>query len=68
MERITIGVQGMSCDHCKRAVEEELTGVDGVAGAFADLEAASVTVDYDPGKVTVAVLRGAIEEAGYEAR
>jgi copper chaperone CopZ len=59
----TITVEGMSCEHCERTVEEALEGVDGVAAATADREAASVTVD---GTADRAALVAAVEDAGYD--
>ncbi|MBI5574961.1 MAG: heavy-metal-associated domain-containing protein [Deltaproteobacteria bacterium] len=67
MEKTTIGVQGMSCNHCKRAVEVKLKGIDGVSGAMVDLDAANVTVEFDRVKVTPAALKRVIGEAGYKA-
>lgn len=67
MSTITIGVQGMSCSHCKMAVEKALHGLDGVSTAEVSLEANNVTVTYDPSRVSEDRLRAAIREAGYEA-
>lgn len=59
----TYDVPGISCGHCKAAIEGEVAGVAGVE---------SVTVDVDTKRVTVlgeaddAAIRAAIDEAGYE--
>ena len=58
-------VTGMSCGHCKAAVEGELNRLSGVERANADIERGTVEVAYDGGKVTTEDLKGAIEEAGY---
>ena len=58
-------VPGMSCDHCKKAVTEELTRVPGVASVEVDLETKLVVVKGDGLDDTA--LRAAIDEAGYEA-
>jgi copper chaperone len=58
-------VTGMSCGHCKAAVEGELNKLSGVKMANADIERGTVEVAYDGGKVTTEDLKGAIEEAGY---
>jgi copper chaperone CopZ len=55
----------MHCEHCERAVGEELGAVSGVEQVDVDLETKRVVIsgtDLDDG-----VLRAAIEEAGYEA-
>ena len=65
MTETTLNVEGMSCAHCKTAVEEELGKLSGVEHSNADLEKGTVEVRYDEGEVTTDDLRGAIEEAGY---
>jgi copper chaperone len=62
---ITYTVSGMSCGHCKSAVEEEVGRVPGVEFVNADLETKLVLVRGE-GLVDQA-LRAAIDEAGYEA-
>lgn len=62
---VTLNVEGMSCNHCKMAVEKALQelGADKVA---VDLEGKKVTVTFDPGKVTEDAVKKAIADAGYE--
>ena len=65
MEEITYTVAGMSCGHCKAAVESEVGQVPGVAFVEADVDTKLVLVrgeGLDDG-----ALRAAIDEAGYEA-
>ena len=61
----TLNVEGMSCGHCKAAVEGELNKLSGVTKANADIERGTVEVSYDEATVTTEDLEGAIEEAGY---
>jgi copper chaperone len=61
----TLKVEGMSCGHCKAAVEGELNRLSGVETSYADVEKGTVEVSYDEGTVTTEDLKGAIEEAGY---
>ena len=65
MTEKTLNVEGMSCGHCKAAVEGELNKLSGVQRANADVEKGTVEVAYDEGTVTTEDLKGAIEEAGY---
>jgi copper chaperone len=65
MTERTLAVGGMSCGHCKAAVEEELGKLDGVEHSDADFEKGTVEVRYDQARVTTEDLRGAVEEAGY---
>ena len=65
MDTIVYRVPGMHCAGCTRAVENELRQVDGVEQAAAELEGKTVIVTGT--NLEDAVLRAAIEEAGYEA-
>ncbi|MFN7250726.1 MAG: copper chaperone CopZ [Anaerobacillus sp.] len=66
MVEVTISVEGMSCGHCKAAVEGALRKLDGVTSAEVNLAAKNVTVQFDQGKVTEETLKNEIEEAGYD--
>lgn len=62
---LTYTVAGMSCAHCRAAVESELRATPGVTEVDVDLDTKQVVVagtDLDD-----AALRAAILEAGYEA-
>ena len=62
MER-TYSVPGISCDHCKRAIEGEVGAVAGVDTVDVDVESRTVRVVGDaPDDAVLA----AIDEAGYE--
>jgi copper chaperone CopZ len=62
MERLIVTVDGMQCDHCKRAVFTSLSGIAGITSA--DVELGRVTIEHD-GSVTEAAVRDAIAVAGY---
>lgn len=66
MEKVTITVRGMSCNHCKAAVEQGLTKINGVSKAEVSLEDKNVTVTHD-GSVALGQLKKAIDDLGYEA-
>jgi copper chaperone len=65
MTETVLNVEGMSCAHCKAAVEEELGKLTGVEHSNADPEAGTVEVHYDGTQVTPDDLKSAVEEAGY---
>lgn len=65
MALIVLSVEGMSCDHCKRAVEKALSKVPGVSAAQVDLAAKTASVDYDPAVAKRDYLVKAVEDAGY---
>ena len=58
----TVRVEGMTCQHCVRAVFTALAAVPGIQRA--DVSIGAVQVEHD-GSVTVDQLRDAIEVAGY---
>jgi copper chaperone len=62
---ITYTVSGMSCGHCKAAVEQEVGQVPGVASVDANLDSKLVLVRGEG--LEDAALRAAIDEAGYDA-
>ncbi|MCD8849783.1 copper chaperone CopZ [Staphylococcus arlettae] len=64
----TIQVEGMSCNHCKQAVEGALTKLSGVSTAKVDLTAGNVQVDYDNDQVEVTDMKSAIEDQGYDVQ
>jgi copper chaperone CopZ len=55
-------VQGMSCQHCVRAVFTALAAVDGISRA--DVSIGAIEVEHD-GSVTLDQLRDAVAVAGY---
>jgi copper chaperone len=65
MASATYKVTGMTCDHCARAVTEELTSLDGVTGVAVELVlggVSAVTVSSDAplsGYAVTAALDGA---------
>jgi copper chaperone len=58
-------VVGMTCDHCKVAVTEEVGKVDGVRAVDVDLDSKLVRVHGDA--IDGAAVVAAIDEAGYDA-
>lgn len=64
MENKVLTVEGMSCNHCKMAVEKALSGLGVKAGV--NLEKKEVRIEYDPAKVTLEQIVNEIEEQGYD--
>ena len=58
-------VVGMTCGHCVNAVTEEVSAVPGVTGVDVDLATGGLTVTSEA-PVDEAVVRAAVEEAGYQ--
>lgn len=64
LETTTYTVPGMTCAHCRTAIEAEVSRVAGVAGVEVDLDEKKVTVTGSA--LDDAALRDAIDEAGYD--
>jgi len=58
-------IKGMTCGHCKAAVEQALSEVAGVDTVTVDLENGKAQVT---GEVTIQTLIDAVVEEGYEAQ
>ncbi|MGH9037794.1 MAG: heavy-metal-associated domain-containing protein [Acidimicrobiia bacterium] len=56
-------VPGISCGHCKAAIEGEVAKVAGVERVEVDVETKTVRVE---GAASDEAVRGAVDEAGYE--
>ncbi|MFF4773362.1 heavy-metal-associated domain-containing protein [Microtetraspora fusca] len=61
----TYTVTGMTCGHCVGTVTSEIGKVAGVTGVEVELATGKVTVTSD-GPLDEALVRDAVEEAGYE--
>ena len=65
---VRLPVEGMTCFTCELSVESKLKGLPGVLEAKASASDKSVTVKYDPHRVTLPQMVQAIGAAGYKAR
>ena len=66
MQKEMIKVDGMSCNHCKMAVEAAVKKITGVAAAEVNLAEKTLQVEYDNEKADMAMIRQAVEDAGFE--
>ena len=65
MENTTLKIEGMSCEHCAKAVTEIISGIAGVTEVSVDLKGGTATFNYDPVKTSLDVIKAAITEEGY---
>ncbi len=61
----TLNVNGMSCEHCVRAVKGAVSALPGVETVDVSLEKKLVTVGYDTAATSEQSIRAAIEGEGY---
>jgi copper chaperone CopZ len=63
MQRATLSIEGMSCDHCVKAVREALRKLPGVD--VEQLAIGSATVAYDPSATSLEEIFDAVNDEGY---
>ena len=66
LEKITLNVEGMSCEHCVKSVKGAVGEIDGVSSVEVSLGEKTVTVEYDNDLVDVSAIKEAIEDQGYD--
>lgn len=64
-EKHQIIVEGMSCGHCKAAVEKAVSALPGVRAAQVDLENKTLTIEFDGQQITLESIKAAVDEEGY---
>ena len=63
--KVTTGVYGMTCGHCQKRVADTISSLEGVESVEVDLESKKATVNFDPQKISLDEIKGAIQKAGY---
>lgn len=65
MEEMQLSIEGMSCDHCVRAVRSALSDIPGVEVKRVEVGAAEVA--FDPARTSRAAIVDAVNDEGYTA-
>ena len=68
MATVTLNIDGMTCGGCVKSVTKVLNGLDGARSATVSLENKNAQVEFDEGKIQMAQLVEAVEDAGFDAR
>ncbi|MDR0455471.1 MAG: copper ion binding protein [Treponema sp.] len=66
MEKKTLTVEGMSCDHCVKTVKNALGGFAGVADIAVSLKDKTASFGYDPAQTPLETIKAALTDQGYE--
>jgi copper chaperone len=66
MEKLSFKVDGMTCGGCVKSIQNALNEQNGINTATADLDNASVEVEYDSALIAAAAIKAAIEAAGFD--
>jgi copper chaperone len=67
MEKKTLKVKGMSCEHCVKAVTNALSALAGVANVSVNLKDGTASFSYDPALTPIEAIKAAITDEGFEA-
>jgi copper chaperone len=66
MENVTLKVEGMSCDHCVKAVEGSVGALEGIDFVKVDLKSGTVNVKFIPDLITLDKIKETIDDQGYD--
>jgi copper chaperone len=66
MEKKVLKVDGMSCEHCVKAVTKAAGELPGVKDVSVDLKGGTVSFSYDPAATALKEIEAAISDAGYD--
>jgi len=64
-DALALRVKGMTCHHCRMAVERAISKVPGVRDVKVHLAAGTAQVTFEPGRADRDAVVRAIEEEGY---
>ncbi|MEA4992957.1 Copper chaperone CopZ [bioreactor metagenome] len=65
MAKSVVNVDGMSCEHCVKAITNAVSALPGVSDVAVDLKAKTVTVEHAP-ELSLEKIKNEIEEQGYD--
>jgi copper ion binding protein len=65
MEHVTVTAPDISCGHCVATVQDAVGTLPGVGSVKADESTKRIEIDFDPGRVSLAQIEAALDDAGY---
>jgi copper chaperone len=68
LETSLINVEGMSCGHCVKSIEQAVGSLNGVSKVSASLTEKKVSVEYDSDRVTLETIKNIINDQGYTVK
>jgi copper chaperone len=68
MEKVKLTVEGMSCDHCVRAVEGSVGELKGVSSVKVNLKDGTVDVEFNQQEVSLDKIKETIDDQGYDIK
>lgn len=65
MEQITLTAPDISCAHCQKTIERELSTLPGIQSVSVDVPAREVRVMFDPNRSSEGAIVAKLDEEGY---
>lgn len=65
MAQTILRVPDISCEHCKRTIENALSKEQGVNAVRVDIATKTVSLDYDPSKISLERVGRILDDEGY---
>jgi len=65
-DKVMLKIGGMTCAMCVKTIEDTIKRLDGISSVNVNLSAEKAHITYNPKMTTVAEMKRAIEEAGYQ--
>ena len=65
MPQLTLAIEGMSCSHCLKAVNQSLAALPGVS--IRSVRIGRAELEYDPERIDPLAIAEAVRAAGYPA-
>lgn len=68
MKKIAFSIEGMTCQHCVKAVERAARALPGLAEIKVSLDENRAEVEFDESRLALDAIEAAIVEEGYKVR
>jgi copper chaperone len=66
MEKQTLSIPNISCNHCVLTIKNELSGLEGMVKVEGDVESRSITVEWEA-PLTIEKIKSVLDEINYPA-
>ncbi len=66
MEKVTLEIEGMTCNGCVKSVNKVLESLSGVSSVHVTLQPGEAQIEFDPNLTDINTLKQAIEGAGFD--
>lgn len=65
VQEIVLSVPDISCEHCVKTINGALGVLPGVEAVSTDIPTKSVTLRYDPARLSMQQIESTLDDAGY---